>query len=108
MDAECTHYLACRPAKEHCLGTPVIRSHDAVKRALGRCLREVNHGNGRVKEEDRYSGGSPRHIPDLTVRDHDHEDGTLLVEVSHFRPFAPKNLSSAAEGTAVAKVGEIP
>jgi hypothetical protein len=99
VDAECTHYLVCRPAKEHCLGTPVIRSHDAVKRALGRCLREVYHGNGRVKEEDRYSGGSPRHIPDITVRDYDHEDGTLLVEVSHIRPFAPKHLSSAAEGT---------
>jgi hypothetical protein len=103
VDAEGTHYLACRPAKEHCLGTPMIRSHDAVKRVLARCLREVYHGNGRVKEEDRHSGGSPRHIPDITVRDHDHEDGTLLVEVSHIRPFAPKHLSNAAVGTAVAK-----
>jgi hypothetical protein len=100
VDTEGMHFLACRPLKEWGLGNPFSAVHDPLVREVASALRKVYPGSGRVKVEVRTTL-TRGHRQDITVLNHDGQDGQLMVEVSVIRTLCDDHLMRAAEGEAL-------
>ena len=88
------HYIECMHGRG---SNTYSRVHDAVERQVYGMARQVYLGTSRVQTQDYVGsqGYSPGHVPDVTVFDCDGEGGTMVVEVSVFRPTCETHLPTA-------------